>query len=170
MQRLNKVELTIDGLTIFCMQVPLPVRLQQALFMPTEIESRCINFYDACMSRIAWLGHLTNFFCTREFDTSKRRDHCHRNINTNNVIQFYGYENAFSMCRGQKKKNFKKNLLIYETLNEGEIRRYVEWQFESFKQSQFNIFTPIMASDAIYVTVVDEHYLYEALECACAQS
>lgn len=25
------------------------------------------------------------------------------------------------------------------------------WQFESFKQSQFNIFTPMMASDAIYV-------------------
>lgn len=43
------------------------------------------------------------------------------------------------------------------------------WQFESFKQSQFNIFTPIMASDAIYVTVVDEHYLFEALECAMAR-
>lgn len=35
--------------------------------------------------------------------------------------------------------------------------------------SQFNIFTPIMASDAIYVTVVDVRYLYEALECAMAR-
>lgn len=121
------------------------------------------------MSRIAWLGHLTNFFCTREFDTSKRRDHCHRNINTNNVIQFYGYEKCFQHVQAQKEES-QEILLIYESLNEGEIRRYVEWQLESFKQSQFNIFTPIMASDAIYVTVVDEHYLYEALECACAHS
>lgn len=73
-------------------------------------------------------------------------------------------------CAGAKKRILQEILLIYESLNEGRIRRYVEWQLESFKQSQFNIFTPIMASDAIYVTVVDEHYLYEALECACAQS
>lgn len=73
-------------------------------------------------------------------------------------------------CAGAQKRTFQEILLIYESLNEGKIRRYVEWQLESFKQSQFNIFTPIMASDAIYVTVVDEHYLYEALECACAQS
>lgn len=86
------------------------------------------------------------------------------------MIQFYGYENVFSMCRHGEEEVFQEILLIYESLNEGEIRRYVEWQLESFKQSQFNIFTPIMASDAIYVTVVDEHYLYEALECACAHS